>query len=298
VTHKILEYHDWKQQLESHREIAQKWTLPTLKRRSCQQINPVEDFLFTYYPFGLSKLEQWHPGFGIGLRCSKEDVPDYMQRGYSFKNEVLFADASLMNEKEMQRLLWMLELLKNTSARAGNFGCFGMHEWAMVYQVDKVRHDNVAPLRLSKKEIAEFVKSRPIHCSHFDAYRFFTKQAAPLNQLNPTLEKRHEMEQPGCVHANMDLYKWVQKSSPWINGELLLGTFRLALELRALDMKASPYDLSAFHYDPIKIETIEGRKIYETEQRRLAEKAVLLRQQLIVFLEATISLTNKETLTR
>jgi len=87
------------------------------------------------------------------------------------------------------------------------------------------------------------------------------------------------------VHANMDLYKWAAKSMPWIGAELLLEAFCLATELRDLDMRASPYDLSAWNVSPVKIETPEGRREYEAEQRRLADKAVFLRSKLISVIE-------------
>ncbi len=79
----------------------------------------------------------------------------------------------------------------------------------------------------------------------------------------------------------MDLYKWAAKSMPWIGSELLLETFLLANELRDLDMRASPYDLSKWGIIPVKIETAEGRREYETEQRRLASRAFSLRAKLI-----------------
>jgi hypothetical protein len=79
----------------------------------------------------------------------------------------------------------------------------------------------------------------------------------------------------------MDLYKWAAKSMPWVGTPLLLDCFELALELRDLDMRASPYDLSAWGRDPICIETPEGRRIYESEQRRLAQLATGLRGRLL-----------------
>ena len=105
-----------------------------------------------------------------------------------------------------------------------------------------------------------------------------------MNRLQPDLESRMMLEQPGCVHANMDLYKWAAKSMPWIGSELLLDCFELAMELRDLDMRASPYDLIAWGREPVCIETAEGRRIYESEQRRLAEKAMPLRERLIAAL--------------
>jgi hypothetical protein len=50
-------------------------------------------------------------------------------------------------------------------------------------------------------------------------------------------------------------------------------------------MRASPYDLSAIGYEPVKIETAEGRTQYEREQRGLAAKAAGLRQKLLVCCE-------------
>lgn len=105
-----------------------------------------------------------------------------------------------------------------------------------------------------------------------------------MNRLQPELESRMMLEQPGCVHANMDLYKWAAKSMPWIGSELLLDCFELAMELRDLDMRASPYDLTAWGREPVRIETAEGRRIYESEQRRLAEMAAPLRERLIAAL--------------
>jgi hypothetical protein len=71
---------------------------------------------------------------------------------------------------------------------------------------------------------------------------------------------------------------------PRIGSELLLDCFELAMELRDLDMRASPYDLTAWGREPVRIETAEGRRSYESEQRRLAEKAAPLREKLMVAL--------------
>ena len=212
-----------------------------------------------------------------------------MNKHYEHRDGILRVVVSQVEDKEKARLRWILELLRNTAAQSGNFGCFGLHEWAMVYRIDEVRHGKVAPLRLPQEEIAALVESRPIRCSHYDAFRFFTPAASPLNQLQPTLEGRPQQEQPGCIHANMDLYKWAFKCQIWIPGELLLQTFSLALELRKLDMRASPYDLSSYGYEPVCIETTEGRKQYEAEQRSLAISAAELRQQLILALEKVVA---------
>jgi hypothetical protein len=195
-----------------------------------------------------------------------------------------------LSEKERERLRWISELLEATRDRLPNFACHGLHEWAMVYRGKEVRHEKTTPLRLPQAEIDALVESRAICCSHHDAFRFFAAEARPLNRLQPSLESRVEFEQPGCVHANMDLYKWAAKSMPWIGSELLLDCFELAIELRDLDMRASPYDLSAWGRQPICIETAEGRRAYEAEQRKLAMKAMPLRDQLIAALTRTLGL--------
>jgi hypothetical protein len=283
-----LSHAAWQLRVIEHRERAQEWTLRTLDRRSRQIVHPVEDFLFTYYPFKLGKLEQWHPGFGVLLECEEVPRPEWLSRQYQWRDGLLGVTVDGMEDKEKARLHWILSLLRNTAAQAGNFGCFGMHEWAMVYRSGTVRHEKVAALRLSNEEIARFVESRPIRCTHYDAFRFFTPAARPLNQLQPTLDGRPSQEQPGCIHANMDIYKWAFKCQTWIPGELLLDTFALAKDLREIDMRASPYELSEYGYEPIAIETAEGRREYEAAQRALADRAASVRQRLISALERVV----------
>jgi hypothetical protein len=138
------------------------------------------------------------------------------------------------------------------------------------------------------------VESQTLCCSHYDAYRFFTKEARPLNILNPVIETRLQMEQGGCVHANMDLYKWATKMWPWIGSDFIAKTFFLALEGRELDMRASPYDLSEAGYTPICIETDEGRKQYQKEQQLYTERSVELREELRAFCERLVLVPRTE----
>ncbi len=256
-------------------------------RRDRGVTHPVEDFLFDYYPYPFALIEQWQPGLGVALRFDEADaLPGrFHNRRYRVGEGLCFLDRSLMSVKELQRLDWIRNLLRATHARPPNFACHGLHEWAMVYRAEEIRHSSLAPLRLPQGEIDSLVESRPIACTHHDAFRFFAKPARPLNRFQPNLDTRHENEQPGCVHANMDLYKWAAKSMPWIGSDLLLETFRLAARLRDLDMRASPYDLSQWNVIPVKIETPEGRREYETEQRLLAGLANALRLRLVAALD-------------
>ena len=269
-----------------HRARAERHTLAARKRRDGGVLHPVEDFLFQYYPYPFALLEGWQPGCGVAMEwLATADSPTppapFSARFYSVADGCFFADPVRLTGKERERLGWIRELLAATRERPPNFACHGLHEWAMVYRGKEVRHEKTTPLRLPQAEIDALVESRAICCSHHDAFRFFASEARPMNRLQPSLESRLALEQPGCVHANMDLYKWAAKSMPWIGSELLLDCFELATELRDLDMRASPYDLTAWGRAPLRIETAEGRRVYEMEQRRLAEMAVPLRERLI-----------------
>ena len=276
----VLPVAEWQGRAERHRERAEHWTKPTRKRREAQVAHPIDDFLFTYYPFSFAKLEDWHAPLGTLLE-EHSPLPERFTRSpYQLENGFVFSEAPV-DPKERQRLRWIRELLVATRDRLPNFGCHGLHEWAMVYGGQQVRHEKTTPLRLPQAEIDALVESRALVCSHFDAFRFFSPQVQPLNRTQPTLDGRPENEQPGCIHANMDLYKWASKAMPWIGSDLLIDCFEQSLALRDLDMRASPYDLSGWGREPVRIETAEGRREYEVEQRALAEKSAGLRQRLI-----------------
>lgn len=280
---------DWQARAERHRARAERWTVPARHRRASRQAHPVEDFLFTYYPFSFAKLEEWHPEAGTTLEDSAALPASWERPPYRRDGAAVLADPALLSDKEMARLRWIRELLVATRDRTPNFACHGLHEWAMVYRGTEVRHAMTTALRLPQGEIDALVESRPIRCSHFDAFRFFHADARPLNRLQPGLQDRPELEQPGCVHANMDLYKWAFKAMPWAGSDLLMDCFELAMELRDLDMRASPYELSTYGLEPVRIETPEGRREYEKEQARLAEKARPLRARLIAVLDRVMT---------
>jgi hypothetical protein len=125
------------------------------------------------------------------------------------------------------------------------------------------------------------VESHRIVCSHFDAYRFFTEPARPRNALNPGRDDRAAFEQPGSLHAGMDLYKHAFRLGPMVSSDLVADCFELAWDIRVLDMRASPYDLADLGFDPVRIETPEGKREYAEAQRGFAERAAPIRQRLI-----------------
>ena len=280
----------WQERAARHRARAENHTHPARNRRDRALPHPIADFLYEYYPFSFAFLEKWQPGVGLALEWIGRPLPPFSGRWYAQENGVLFADPSRLTEKERQRLAWIAELLEATRERAPNFACHGLHEWAMVYQGSEVRHQKTLKLRLPQSEIDALVENRVICCSHHDAFRFIAANARPMNHLQPDLENRIMLEQSGCLHANMDLFKWAAKAMPWASSELLLDCFELAMALRDLDMRASPYDLTPWGRAPVRIETAEGRRDYETEQRVLAARSQPLRARLIERICTTLEL--------
>jgi hypothetical protein len=269
----ILTVDAWHARRAAHERRVDGWTGPHLARRRAGIKHPVEDFLFTYYSYRPAQLRRWHPGAGVTLQGAGELGQFYTDTGL---------DVDAVVRQRGDSIHWIRTLLTATMRRPAHLGCFGMHEWAMVYQQRpaEVRH-NAWPLRLSPERTAAIVEERGIRCSHFDAYRFFTAPARPLNQLRPTRDTQVDNDQPGCLHANMDLYKWAYKLSPLTSAELVADCFALARDIRALDMRASPYDLADLGYPPLLVETPAGRAEYATAQREFAERAAPLRQRLL-----------------
>lgn len=276
--HKQLSPDQWRAQKNEHYKKISNLIDDYLERRSHQQKDPVLDFLFEYYAFRPSHLKRWSPGLGTLLIDGASN--DWQFDEMETADGDSFLDINHFDEDRISSVRWILNLLEQSLTRKPSFGCFGMHEWAMVYKADRVRH-NYLSLRMGKEELANFVESRPLVCTHFDAFRFFTDEAKPQNKFELNREKFADMEQPGCLHTNMDLYKWAFKMYPWISSNTIRKAFELAVETRVMDMKASPYDLRDFGLAPIKIETDEGRKEYMQKQKRIFEKSQPIRRKLI-----------------
>ena len=277
LTPTVLGEDEWTARAEAHAARIDRWTVPHRERRRRGTTHPVLDFLFTYYSETPGRLRRWHPGPGIGLAGLS---PHAGWRWYETDAEGvvrLDVDGFLADRGDTVR--FVRRLLAATASRPAFSGCFGLHEWAMVYRDDEIRHP--IPLRLGQAGTDAVVESHPIRCSHFDAFRFFTPSAVELNRLQPTRETQPQLEQPGCLHAGMDLYKWAYKLSPATPGELVADCFELAVEIRELDMKASPYDLRKHGYQPVAIETPEGKGEYVAAQRAFARRGAGLRQRLL-----------------
>ncbi len=272
---------EWAAEALAHAARADALTAGHRARAALGERHPVEDFLFSYYSGRPSRLRRWHPGADVRLASGPAGAaPQAAWRWYASDGDgsvALDVGGYLTDRADLVR--FVRRLLSATAARPAWTGCFGLHEWAMVYRQDEHRH----PLRLRLGGVGTdaVVESSTIRCTHVDAFRFFSPAAVQRNRVQPTRATQVEDEQPGCLHASMDLYKWATKLGPAVRGDLLLDCFELARDLRELDMRASPYDLSALGYQPVRVETAQGRAEYVAAQRALARRAAPLRARLV-----------------
>jgi hypothetical protein len=273
-----LDRFTWSERERVHRERADALTAAHRERAARGEKHPVWDFLFTYYSYSPSQLRRWHPGAGVELEDAAERTGWRWYATGTSPDSVVPDAAAFAREKAP--LAGQIErMLRRTAARPGQFGCFGLHEWAMVYREDEHRHP--APLRLGQAGTDAVVESHDLRCTHFDAFRFFTPDAVPRNRTMLARADQPALEQPGCLHAGMDLYKWAMKLGPLLPGELLLDAFELARDVRLLDMEAAPYDLSGWGIAPVPIETPEGKAEYVRRQRVFAERGNALRERML-----------------
>ncbi|MDO5031617.1 3-methyladenine DNA glycosylase [Corynebacterium sp.] len=300
----ILQPEDWIPAREAHREQAE----DLLRRfRHPGSYHPVYDFLFEYYPVRPSHLRRWHPGFGVvladGATAGSGDAggskgPEASEvveiehegwRDYHRTAHGVTVDLDSLWARRGDSFLYIRDLMARSATNPAQFDCFGLHEWAMVYRTDSPRHD--LPLRLGAEGTNKVVESHRIKCTHYDAFRFFTPPARPLNLTVLTREGQPTNDQAGCVHATMDLYKWAWKLGPLVPGELFLDTLRLAVAARTLDMEASPYDCREWGFGVVPIETPEGKADYVRRQRELAARAEPLRERLVALVDRAAAAT-------
>lgn len=285
----VLGEPEWLERTAVHEARVDAATAAHLARRRDHRKHPVEDFLFTYYSFKPAQLRRWHPGAGVALDGAAR-APHRDWRFYAVEGEQVQVDTAAFLAARGATVRFVRDLLVRTAGRPARFGCFGLHEWAMVYRLDPsdVRHSGW-PLRLGAAGTDAVVESHQVACSHFDAYRFFTPDALPRNTLRPTRESQSELEQPGCLHAGMDLYKWAHKLVPAVSSDLVMDCFELARDIRSLDMRAAPYDLTELGYEPVAIETPDGKAQYAAEQRGFSVRGQALRARLVDAIERVLT---------
>jgi hypothetical protein len=221
----------WRARRAAHEARVDAWTAPVLARAARGERHPVEDFLFTYYRHRPAQLRRWSPGPGVLLQGAAPDEPFAAADG----GAVLPAPPGRL----LRVAIAVADLLARTAERPAQLNCFGLHEWAMAHRRGQsgVRHADW-PLRLGADGTTAVVEELPLRCTHFDAFRFFAPSARPLNEVQLSRASQAEHEQPGCLHATMDLYKHAHRLSPFVPSEVVADAFDLARRTRVLDMRA------------------------------------------------------------
>jgi len=268
----------WEAQRAAYHARVRPWAVARVQRMSHGQKHPVYDFLFEYYSFRPAHLCRWSPGYEVIL--DEATINDVLWREFVPCDNGVQLLVTAFPEHRVPYLNWAVEYLATTGQREPTYSCMGLHEWAMVYQDLEVRHPYV-PLRLSRRDIDSVIESQSLRCSHYDAFRFFTPPAVLRNRWQLTRAATTENDQPGCVHVTMDLYRFAYKIAPFCPSDLLADAFELAIAARELDMRASPYDLAAYGFKPICIETTDGRNEYIQAQRELYLRAQPIRDRLL-----------------
>eukprot|EP00903_Cladosiphon_okamuranus_P010897 g10293.t1 len=310
----VLSKEAWMARAEVHRKRIMGLTNGSVHH---DKSDPIFNFLFEYYHFKPRMLLQWTPGFDTYLLDADPSLKGCPLPAKAWEpgpgRGGRYNPFGLDSNRRVQ-VQWMRDLLETTSARAPVFHCFGLHEWAMLYRpasaedrgVDARSVHQSLPFRVSQEEINDMVEGRggALACTHFDAFRFFTPEAKPLNPMQLVRTGQRANDQPGCVHANMDLFKWALKLWPLLPSEKLADALELAVSCRMLDMRASPYDLTAhgkapdtavgkgggkvgglspeaWDPTPVRIETEEGRREYQQAQWELYRRSMPVRRSLL-----------------
>lgn len=291
---RVLSEPQWRSLEMTHAERVRDTLTDHLERSRRGVKHPVEDFLFGYYRTRPSHLQRWSPGHRVLLQGDTSSLAHLpltratrTSQGLPVDGPGHVVDPEALRPR-LQGLAWIADLLARTADRPPQLACFGLHEWAMLHRTTDARHPQLG-LRLSDDDIASEVERRGVHCTHIDAYRFFTPSARPLNIRPLTRPRQLDDDQPGCLHVTMDLYKWATKASPLTPSTLIMDCLDLATDVRWVDMRASPYDLSPLPdpageirtTTPIAIETTTGRAEYVALQRRFTERAAPLRASLL-----------------
>ena len=279
----------WRLREQRHHDQVDLLTADHLERRRRGEPHPVVDFVFTYYRTSVATIRRWHPGPGVLLEnahLGERREWRHYRRATAAGRDGLVVDAHSVWQRRGSRIARARDVVAATATRRGATGCFGLHEWAMLYRArhDDVRHSQT-PLRLPRERIDEVVRGSRLQCTHFDAFRFFTDAAAPLNRTLLTRDDQLLLEQPACLHAGMDIYAHTAALEAGAPGELLLDCLRATFDAREVDMRSSPYDLSAWGLQPIRVETSTGRSEFVAFQKEWMERTQSLRSRLLAAID-------------
>jgi len=272
--------------------------------------HPVYNFMLEYYALkgakSMRRLGRWSPALDPeGVRLEGAIAAD-VESGCLSPRGALFEPTGIVYDpRAFQRtakreqctsFLWYRSILAATSTAVPILNCDNLHEWAMQYWPEgaeappSAKYQQHMPLRVTREQINAAVERRGVSCTHVDALRYFAPAAAPLNKHGATLERAQQtsLEQPGCVHASMDLLKIALKLHPWLPSELVGDALEIALEARTLDVAASPYDISSYGLEPLRIETESGRHLFRSKQLELMRRSQPVRTRLLDAYDAFI----------
>jgi hypothetical protein len=275
----VLAEPQWRARQAAHEARVDAWLEARRTARERHGRHAIGEFLFTYYSYRPAQLRRWQPGLGVAVEGA--DPAEFGKDHRRDDSGRVVVDLAGLLARRRDSIAWIHRLLTATAGRPAHLGCFGLHEWAMVYRQHQSQTRHQLPLRLGAAGTTAVVDMNRVRCSHFDAFRFFTPPARPLNQVQPQRETQHEFDQPGCLHANMDVYRWAYKLAPLLPAELVADCFELSSQIRVLDMQASPYDLSEQGFAALAVETPEGRAQYARRQGEFADLAQPLRSRVI-----------------
>ena len=275
----VLAAADWLPRARAHADRVDAWVGPHLERRRTGRRHPVEDFLFDYYHLSPARLRRWHPGAGLVLSGAEAepylDLAAYRRTaaGVTLDDDRLARSA--------RRLLDVRRLLLATASRPASYGCFGLHEWAMVYRQDQpssgtstaaAARVRAAPTRSWRRTGCAARTSTPSASS--------PRTAVPLNVLAP------DPGEPGAAGA--------ARLPARRHGPLQVGggSSRAAGRPGRRLLRTRPGDPGRGHAgvavrpggaglpaDPGR--DAEGKAEYVRHQRAFAERGAVLRQRLV-----------------
>lgn len=270
--------------------------------------HPVYNFLIEYYGLkgvkGVRRLARWspapHPARVLLEGATESDLSNNLlflrgamirAEGIEYNPSTFFeTDDPSTLERTARPFLWFQSVLQRTTQAEPVLHCYGLHEWAMLYQPDgappppAAQYQAHLPLRVDRATINEAVERKGVRCTHIDALRFFAPAALPLNAHSQEYSRHDQLrlEQPACVHANMDLLKYTLRLRPFVDSTLLQRALHVALQARTLDVAASPYDCwDGYGVEAVPIETAQGRAEYRCRQLALLHAAEPVRRDLL-----------------
>ena len=187
---------------------------PAAPRPSRDQVkHPVHDFLFTYYSHRPAQLRRWHPGYGVGWledaasTTGSRATPATRSRvttAYVASQRPLLTAAAPAADRD-GRPRPAARLLR--PARVGD-GATARRRTGPGTPTGRCGSGPRAPTRSSSRTGSPAPTSTPSASS--------PRPARPLNTLQPGRDDRPAFEQPGCLHAGMDLYKHAFRLTPMV----------------------------------------------------------------------------------